>query len=120
MTLGHVRDGFPRMMLTLLGPNGPVNVEFIVDTAFDGELSLPGNILIQLHATYFTDRMSRMADGSLSSCSVYTIELVWDGQPRLTEVVHLDNAPLLGVQLMDSKFLQAEMTDGGEVSLDDL
>ena len=54
MIFGHVRDGFPRIMLTLLGPNGSVNVEFIVDTAFDGELSLPGNILIQLQATYFT------------------------------------------------------------------
>ena len=64
--------------------------------------------------------MSRMADGSLSSCSAYTIEVVWDGQPRLPEVVHLDNPPLLGIQLMNGKFFQAEMTDGGEVSLDDL
>ena len=120
MILGHVRDGFPRLMLTLLGPNEPVNVEFIVDTAFDGELSLPGNILMQLQATYFTDRISRMADGSLSSQSVYMIEVMWDGQLRLTEVIKLDNPPLLGVLLMSGKFLQAEMTDGGEVSMDDL
>ena len=40
--------------------------------------------------------------------------------PRLTEIIALDNASLLGVQLMEGKFLQSEMTDGGEVSLDDL
>ena len=39
MMIGHVRDNFPRLMLTLPGRNGSVNVEFVVDTGFDGELT---------------------------------------------------------------------------------
>ena len=32
MRLGHVRDNFPRIILSLPGRNGMVAVEFIVDT----------------------------------------------------------------------------------------
>ena len=120
MKYGHVRDGFPRLLLTLQGHIGPINIEFILDTGFDGELSLPANILTQMQATFIKDETIMLADGSLSRRPVYRIEIEWDGQSRLTQVILLDNAPLMGIQLMDGKFLQAEMTDGGEVSLDDL
>ena len=36
MNHGHVRDNFPRLMLTLPGLNGPLNMEFIVDIAREG------------------------------------------------------------------------------------
>lgn len=120
MTFGHVRDGFPRIMLTLPGHSGPVNIEFIVDTAFDGELAVPTHVLAQLQAGFQTDKRFRLADGTEVYQPTYEIVLEWDEQPRLTELIVLENAPLLGVQLMDGKFLQAEMMDGGEVSLDDM
>ena len=45
MILGHVRDYMPRVSLLLPGVNGLVSVEFILDTGFDGELSLPPSLL---------------------------------------------------------------------------
>ncbi len=120
MMFGHFRDGFPRIMLTLPGHSGPINIEFILDTAFDGELAVPGHVLTQLQVGFQMDKRFRFADGTEAYQPTYEILLEWDGQARLTEVIQLENAPLLGVQLMNGKFLQAEMTDGGEVSLDDL
>ena len=38
MIAGEYRDHFPRVWLTLPGSTGPVDVEFIVDTGFEGEL----------------------------------------------------------------------------------
>ena len=107
-------------MLSLPGHNGPVPVEFIVDTGFDGDLSLPENLLVRLQSTFLQDRYVMLADGSMSLRSVYRVMLEWDEQTRLVEIVTLENAPLLGIQLMDGKLLQAEMTDGGEVSLENL
>ena len=63
MILGHVRDGFPRVTLTLPGNQGPLNVEFIIDTAFDGELSLPNPVLAQVQAALQMDKAVRLADG---------------------------------------------------------
>ncbi len=45
MILGHVRDRFPRVSLSMPGRNGPLLVEFIVDTGFDGDLALPQSII---------------------------------------------------------------------------
>ena len=41
MMIGQWRNGFPRVMLTLPGLQGPLEVEFIVDTGFEGGLTLP-------------------------------------------------------------------------------
>ena len=44
MILGYVRDHLPRVTIVLPGLNGDVPVEFIVDTGFDGDISLPSRL----------------------------------------------------------------------------
>ncbi len=50
MMLGHVRQRFPRVLLTLPGQAGPLEIEFIVDTAFDGDLAVPSELALRLDA----------------------------------------------------------------------
>lgn len=38
---GLVRDRFPTVVLQVRGRSGQREIEFIVDTGFDGELALP-------------------------------------------------------------------------------
>jgi predicted aspartyl protease len=48
MIYGTFRDGHPRLSLELPGRTGPIKVEFIVDTGFEGDLILPREVLRQL------------------------------------------------------------------------
>lgn len=48
MILGHVRDGFPRIVLDLTGLRGVMRVEFLLDTGFEGELAVPLALMQQL------------------------------------------------------------------------
>ena len=48
MTFGTVVDGFPLVMLSLEGIAGSIPIEFIVDTGFDGDLSLPLEVVHRL------------------------------------------------------------------------
>ena len=50
MILGVVRDHLARVTLTLPGAMGAVAVEFILDTGFDADLTLPSSVLRQLDA----------------------------------------------------------------------
>lgn len=50
MIQGHVRDRLPRVLLSLPGEDGPFDVEFILDTGFEGELALPRAIAAPLIA----------------------------------------------------------------------
>lgn len=44
MIYGQFRDRFPRVPLDLPGRSGSVLVEFIMDTGFDGAITLPGSL----------------------------------------------------------------------------
>ena len=51
MIEGRFRDGLPRTTLALPGREGPFDIEFVVDTGFDGGLSLPENLCKNLSPT---------------------------------------------------------------------
>lgn len=120
MIQGHVRDDFPYVMLSLPGREGPMPVEFIVDTGFNGELALPSNILRQLEASFCFEEDVQMADGSRRKRPYYELFLEWNEAARLTEVMVLEGEPLLGNALLSGNLLQSEMTDGGEVLIEPL
>jgi len=120
MILGYIRDRFPRISLSLPGLDGPLRVEFIVDTAFDGDLALPVHLISRLETTYSASRRVRLADGYESSQAYRQIKLTWDEDVIPIEVLVMETTPLIGVLLMKDYLLQAEMQDGGEVSLEPL
>ena len=120
MIVGYVRDYFPRVMLSLPGQNGPVSVEFIVDTGFDGDLSLPSELIRQMVASLSTTRIIRLADGSTQRRPYYELLMDWDGEERVTEITVLENTPLLGALLLGSFSVDMEMTTGGIVQIDRL
>ena len=116
--LGHVRDYFPRVTLTLPGVQGPVSVEFIVDTAFDGDLSLPNSLIARLDVEFATERLLQMVDGTIIKRYAYLIDLDCNQGTRPTEIMALENAPLLGAVLMDESHVDLDMRSGGEVSIE--
>ncbi len=118
MMVGQWRDGFPRVMLTLPGVGGPLNVEFIVDTGFDGDLALPESMIRQLDAAILESRLIRLAEGFQQRSYYYEMVLDWDGEPRPIEVLALDGNPLIGNDLWKYYSLQAENIKGGDVSFE--
>ncbi|MBV9851960.1 MAG: hypothetical protein JO250_20030 [Armatimonadetes bacterium] len=120
MILGRVRDHSPRVRLTLPGPRGPVDVEFVVDTGFEGELALPPSLLRQMDAAFWESRYVLMPNGQEERHAVYEVSLNWDDEPRPTEVLVLDGNPLLGMLLIDGNHLHVEATEGGEILIEPL
>jgi hypothetical protein len=45
MIVGYYSDRAPRVSLLVFGPRGSTEVEFVVDTAFDGDAAMPSDIL---------------------------------------------------------------------------
>ncbi len=64
--MGQVRDGFPRITLSLPGKADPIRVEFVFDTGFDGELAVPMSVLHRLDATLVSNRAVQLAGQRLS------------------------------------------------------
>jgi predicted aspartyl protease len=115
MMVGQWRDGFPWVTLTLPGLSGPLNVEFIVDTGFDGDLALPEAMIRQLDAAILESRLISLAGAFRQRSYYYEMAIDWDGEPRPVEVLALEGNPLLGNDLWKDQALRAENAEGGEV-----
>lgn len=120
MIFGLVRGYSPRIRHILRGLRGSIEVEFVVDTGFEGELALPPALLRQVEANFLEVRFVLMANGQEEQHSVYTITLDWNDEPRPTEVLALDGNPLLGMLLIDGNHLHIEATEGGEIMIEPL
>lgn len=123
MTVGAFRNGHPRVVLALPGRNGLFEVEFIVDTGFEGDLALPADQARQLDAVPGGPSIRALADGSLVRCAVYEVStdeipMDWEPDPRLVEILVLEGNPLLGMQLLNDRHLHVEVTEGGEVAIE--
>ena len=118
MIYGRIRDRFPYVRLDLPGLSGPLSIEFLVDTGFDGALSLPLSMINRLDAVPLDDlRLIRLANGSPGMSDGYEVSLEWGDEIRLVEILTLDNVPLLGMELLNGFHLGIDIIEGGEVEI---
>ena len=115
MTTGEWRDGFPRLRLILAVERGPLGVEFVVDTGFNGDIALPEVFVAELGLLPTGAHYVELAGGFRQRCFSYEIMLEWEDEERLVEVLTLDGNPLIGNGLWQGFLLQAENTPRGEI-----
>jgi clan AA aspartic protease len=115
---GHVRDGFPRVALTLERIGDSLTVEFVLDTGFDGTSSLPPVVLEKVAAAFQGERTVLMADRTPRRTAYFDVVADWDGTPRTLEAMVLDGRPLLGKDALRDCSINIDMVDGGEVMIE--
>lgn len=118
MILGRVRDSLPRVTLDLPSAAGSVPVEFILDTGFEGDLTLPRSVLLRLEVRPLFLSLRSMADGTLRECPVYQLAMEWNEELRDVEILCLEHNPLLGTLLLEGWHVAIDLVEGGEVLLE--
>ena len=104
--------------IPLLGPAGQTReVAAMVDTGFNGYLTLPPTLVAELGLSVVGDGEAILADGREVAFDVYSVTVVWDGQPRYVETAAVGIDALVGMMLLDRHSLFVEVADGGRVVL---
>jgi clan AA aspartic protease len=104
--------------LKVRGPTGQdQEIEAIIDTGFDGWLSLPSSIIAQLGLTWRQRGRALLADGSESVFDIYEATVDWDGEPRRIPVDEAETFPLVGMSLVEGYELTVQVQRGGNVTL---
>jgi clan AA aspartic protease len=93
------------------------SVPAVIDTGFDGSLTLPKEALKEFAASRFGRIAVILADGSESLCDVYRLQIVWDGQRQVIEVDAVETAPLIGMALLENFILNVDVVEGGDVTI---
>lgn len=120
MIVGDFREGHPRVVVSLPGREGVIELEFIIDTGFSGDLCVSHAVAARLEtqASGFTER--KLADGSLIRCPFHAIIVSIAREQRVVWVLELPGEPLMGTDFLRDHLLQIEMTEGGEVTAEPL
>ena len=89
----------------------------IIDTGYDGTLSLPPEIAGELGLPLVRRGMAVMADGRVATFDIHYGTVMWFGQSRRIRIDALDSPPIIGMELLNNHLLTILVATGGEVTI---
>jgi clan AA aspartic protease len=119
MISGVVTDDRQALVrLIVRGPAGKEQeVEAIIDTGFDGWLSLPSSIISSLDLMWRRRGRALLADGSESIFDIYEAVVIWDSEARRIPVDQAETTPLVGMSLLEGYELTVQAQAGENVTI---
>jgi clan AA aspartic protease len=93
-------------------------INTVIDTGFDGFLSLPSEIIIRLGLPWTISNPATLGDGSETVFDFYTGTVIWDGQYRTIDIAESETEPLLGMAMLYGYRLQIDTVEGGIVKIE--
>lgn len=104
--------------LVVLGHTGQSErLEFVVDTGFDGSLSMHSAIAAALELPTVARGQGVLADGSTIVYDVCEAFIQWNGEMRPVSVGVLEGMALLGMDLLHGHELRLEAVPKGDVQI---
>lgn len=118
-TVSTDREGVIR--LRVRGTNGQEQeVEGVIDTGFNGFLTLPPALIAALGCPRIGYGRTLMSNGKEELFDIYEATVFWDGQPRTVETDGADTDALVGMSLIYGYELRMQGRDGGKVTMEAL
>ena len=106
-----------RITLQVLAAGGCENVDFLVDTGFNGFVAIPMSLVRRFDLSLGAVQSGITADGRSGYFDTVKIELVWHGITTPYRAQVLDE-PLIGTRLLRGNKLSANLDRKRSVSLD--
>ena len=119
MITGIVNVDFePIIPLSICGSDGKVYTQdAIVDTGFNGWLSLPPNLIAESNLKWKRRGRAILGDGSECVFDVYEAVLVWNKNFLTISIDEADSEPLVSMSLMEGYQLIVQVFEGSHVEL---
>jgi clan AA aspartic protease len=120
---GFVADRHALVSLTFLLPDSPdvpssLAIEFVVDTGFTGELTLPPAAVATLGLPFAYDEVINLADDSNTVVPVHAAIILWQEEEREVRVFATGKRPLLGTALLDGNEFVVQFAEQGLVTIE--
>ena len=121
MITGSVSEGLDLLVTIEVSDRNGVHqpLEVILDTGFNGDLTLPRDMVQHLGLTYRGQTPWTLASGKEVMMSNYDGEVFWHGLLREVQVVETDGDPLLGMALLIGSKITVDARIGGQVLIED-
>jgi clan AA aspartic protease len=115
---GVVKGYQARLAIPFLFANKEdIAIDFVVDTGFEGAMTLPFETIQALELPYFTQLTANLADDSGVPVDVYVAIIRWGDEEKRVAVLAMGTRPLLGTSLLAEHHLHVTFIEEGSVSI---
>jgi clan AA aspartic protease len=90
----------------------------VVDTGFNGYLTLPLDVLNALGASAAGTRRAELGDGNLVELEVYIVRVRWHHDDRDVLALQAEATPLVGMSLLWGSRVGFDAQDNGVVAIE--
>ena len=104
--------------LEIIGSNQKrENVEAVIDTGFNGYLTLSNDLINHLKLQLAGSRHVTLGDGNVVVLDMYLAKVLWHGQEREVLILEAEDGPLVGMSLLYGSCVMLEVVDNGTVTI---
>ena len=93
-------------------------VEAVIDTGFNGYLTLPSDLVNRLNLQPAGNRRATLGDGNTVVLDVYLAKVIWHSREREVLVLQAEGGPLIGMSLLYGNRVILTIINGGDVTID--
>jgi clan AA aspartic protease len=102
-------------------PESPnIEIKCVVDTGFEGFLTLPPAAIEKLGLTFVARINANLADNSNVATPVFGATILWNELEREVPVLAMGRRPLIGTALLQDYHLGIDFQEGGTVLVDEI
>ena len=106
--------------LRLRGVGGvELEINAVLDTGFDDYLILPPDIVEAMGFPFVDTSRALLADGNLVRFDIHRATVVWNEERRVVPAQVASGGVLIGMGLMYGNIVTIDVTDGGDVTLEE-
>lgn len=95
-------------------------IEAVIDTGFNGYLTLPGHLINRLELQMAGNRRATLGDGNAVVLDAYFAKVSWQRGEKEVLVLQADGGPLVGMSLLYGSRVVLEAMDDGVVTIEPL
>ena len=104
--------------LEIIGLNWREKIEVVIDTGFDGYLTLPGDLINRLGLRRAGRRHAILGDGNVVALELYRAKVLWHDEEHEVPVLRTDGGPLVGMALLEGNRVILDVVTDGTVRID--
>ena len=93
-------------------------VEGVIDTGFNGYLTLPDGLINYLKLHLAGSRHVTLGDGNVVVLDMYFAKVLWHGQEKEVLALQADGGALVGMSLLYGNRVMLEVINDGDVTID--
>jgi clan AA aspartic protease len=110
------REAVVRLQI-LDAAGNPTDLDVVIDTGFNGYMTLPMAIIRQHHLALHGTRSVTLGDGTQVMLDIYRATILWMGQPRTVQALAAEGGALIGMALLYGSEVSLRVLDGGPVTI---